>query len=227
MSNSAIFQRLPLLPALLAGAILAVELAFQAGAHGLAGGPGAIGWRSAAIVRYAFADPLFDSMLTTRHITLDGLKRFFSYALIHHGATHAVFGAVLLLALAKGVAGSFQAWAVAVLILAGTLTGALCYGLALNTRVALIGIYPAVYALIGAWTWSLFMTGQGPRARLAAFRLIGMLAGLQLLFQITVGGSSEWVASLGAFVTGFLLSFVIATDGPARLRAWRDQARQR
>jgi membrane associated rhomboid family serine protease len=113
-------------------------------------------------------------------------------------------------------------------MVAGAVAGGLAYGLLVESRVLLVGIYPAVYGLIGAFTWSLFTApGTAVRGRIAAFRLIGVLAGLQLLFGLLVGSGAEWVAHLAGFAAGFALSFLLGPDGGARLRRWRDRARAR
>jgi membrane associated rhomboid family serine protease len=50
-----------------------------------------------------------------------------------------------------------------------------------------------------------------------AFSLIGFLLGIQLFFKLVFGGGDDWVADIAGFVTGFLLSFVLAPDGSERL----------
>ena len=228
MPSSGPFQRLPPLVVGLAIGLVAVEAALQLGAHGLIGGPQAAGWRIEAMTRFGFSAPLFDYMVETRRPTTEALIRFVTYPAVHSGAMHAIFGAVLLLALGKAVAERFSQVAMAVILLAGSIAGALAYGLSLDSRVLLVGAYPGVYGLIGAFSWWLFTASDSAaRGRIAAFRLIGVLAGLQLLFRLLVGGGDEWVAHLAGFATGFALAPLLAPDGGARLRRWRDRARQR
>lgn len=220
------FNRLPPIVVGLAAAILGIEAVFQLGARGIVGGPAAVGWRIEAMTRLGFSEPLFDHMRTTGSVGLREAARFVSYIGVHAGAMHAVLGAVLLLALGKAVAERFSSGAMLAVMVAGALGGALAYGLFQHSAALLIGVYPVVYGLIGAFTWSLFVEGAGP-ARLAAFRLVGVLLGLQLLFRLLFGGGTEWVADLGGFAAGFGLSYLVAPGGMARLRRWRDRARQR
>lgn len=220
------FNRLPPVVVALAAAVLAEEAVFQLGARGMIGGPEAVGWRMAVITELGFSDPLFEYMRTIGAPSLGGGRRFVSYVGVHVNAMHAIFGAVLLLALGKAVVERFSTVAMLAVMLAGTVGGALAYGLLQDSRVLLIGVYPAVYGLIGAFTWSLFMDGAGP-ARITAFRLIGILVALQLGFRILFGGGNEWVADLGGFASGFALSYLVAPGGMARLRKWRNRARQR
>ena len=83
--------------------------------------------------------------------------------------------------------------------------GALAYGLLLRTsRAALIGAYPAVYGLIGP-TPSASGCGIGRRRRepARAFRMIGVLLGLQLVFGVAVRRRNDWIADLGGVRAGF------------------------
>ena len=50
-----------------------------------------------------------------------------------------------------------------------------------------------------------------------AFRLIGVLLGLQLVFSLLFGNNPTWVAELGGFVVGFLISIPLAPGGAQRM----------
>lgn len=226
MSDSNPFQSLPPLAVGLAGLVLAIEAVFQLGAVGLAGGAAGVGWRMSAIVGFGFHDPLFESARAAGRLDLDMARRLVSYGLIHAGAVHALFAAVLVLALGKAVSERFTQGAMAGLVLAGLAAGALAYGLFQNSPAPLIGLYPGIYGLIGGFTWSLFTEGTG-RARLAAFKLIGVLLTLQLVVRLVIGGGNEWIADLAGFAVGFGLSWVIGPGARARIRGWRDRVRQR
>lgn len=217
-------NRLPPVVVALVAAILAVEALLQLGARGMVGGPEAVGWRMRAITAVGFSDPLFEHMRTTGTLRPDGLWRMLSYGAVHLGPMHALLGAVLLLALGKAVSERFSTPAMLAVLAAGSVGGALAYGFGQSSPAPLVGAYPAVYGLIGAYTWSLHAAGAG-RQRLMAFRLVGLLIGLQLLFRVLFGGGNEWVADLGGFVAGFALSWLVAPGGRARLRRLRERAR--
>jgi membrane associated rhomboid family serine protease len=222
------FHRLPPLIVVLVLVLLGIEAVFQAGAHGLAGGAQGLGWRMAAVQRFGFSDALFEHMATTRRLPAEGVWRFLTYGFVHASLTHAIFGAVLLLALGKAVSEVFSVAATVAILLAGAVAGALAYALFQDSRAMLIGIYPAVWGLLGAYTWGLWRKADATgRARLMAFRLVALLLFLQLFFRLTFGGGNEWVADLGGFLAGFGLSFLVAPDAPDRLRSWRDRARDR
>ena len=84
----------------------------------------------------------------------------------------------------------------------------------------LVGGFPPVYGLIGAFTFILWTNlGQRGGDPWRAFSLIGGLLFVQLLFGVIFGGSTEWVADLAGFGAGFLLSFAVSPGGWARVMA--------
>ncbi|MCE8470804.1 rhomboid family intramembrane serine protease, partial [Rhodovulum sulfidophilum] len=190
------------------------------GARGLVGGPAAVGWRLQAIRDYGFSGQVFDWMLQSGQFPADQMIRFVTYPFVHASLTHAVFVVVFILALGKMVGEVFRAWAVLLVFFGAAIVGALAYGLLLDTPTPLIGGYPAVYGLIGAFTFLMWvrLAGTGP-TQYRAFTLIGVLLGIQLLFGLLFGGGFDWVADLAGFCTGFVLSFVVSPGGWARVRA--------
>jgi membrane associated rhomboid family serine protease len=111
--------------------------------------------------------------------------------------------------------------------LAASVAGALAYGLFEDSRVALIGVYPMVYGLIGAWSRALWARADGGRGRVLAFRLVAVMLGLQLAFRLVFGGADLWIADLAGFIVGFVLVPLVAPGAAARLRAWRERLRAR
>ena len=131
----------------------------------------------------------------------------------------ALFAVVMLLALGNMVASIFRWWGVLVVFLGATIVGAAAYGLLVpGLRTQLIGAYPGIYGLIGAFTfliWTkLALVGAN---RLRAFTLIGMLLAVQLVFGLLFGGGWDWVAEVAGFAAGFLLSFVVSPGGFRRV----------
>lgn len=198
--------------------ILGVELVFTLGSYGVVGGPGAVGWRVAAMERFAFSGPVLDWMIQTRQFPAEHVIRLFSYPFVHGNFTHAIFAGVMLLAMGKMVAEALGPIRTIAIFFASTMVGALAYGLLLDTRIPLIGAFPAVYGLIGGFTYLLWLRlGQMGAQQIRAFSLIGMLLAIQLIFGLFFGGSQDWVADLGGFVTGFALTIVLVPGGWARL----------
>jgi membrane associated rhomboid family serine protease len=199
--------------------IIAVEVVAQLQALGLAGGQSQE-WRYQAAQYFAFQpDWLRDDLATGRFF--ERAYRMVSYVLVHVSFTQTLFAVVMLLALGKMVGEIFRWWAVALVFLAAAAVGAAFYAYAVpGNQIALIGAFPAIYGLIGAFTfliWVRLAATGGSQAR--AFTLIGFLLGIQLLFGALFGGNWDWVADLAGFVTGFLLSFVVSPGGWARVRA--------
>ncbi|MGY9047503.1 MAG: rhomboid family intramembrane serine protease, partial [Rhodobacterales bacterium] len=172
--------------------ITGAEVAFDLGARGILGGPGAVGWRLEAIQRYAFSGEILNWMLSSGQFPAEHLIRFVTYPFIHAGFTHAMIGGVMLLALGKMVGEVMGNIATLAIFVASSIGGALAYGLILNSPVPLIGAFPPVYGLIGAFTYLLWVRlGQMGAQQIRAFSLIAMLLGLQLLFGLVFGSTND------------------------------------
>lgn len=210
----------PIPPVVIAvvGAIALIELAFQAGALGLVGGPQAIGWRLEALRDYAFSGEIVRWMWETGRFPADHLMRFLSYPFVNASFTQALIACVFLLALGKLVAEAFGSWAFLAIFVVSGVGGALVYALVIPGPAYLTGAFPPAYGLIGAFTWLLWTKlAQVGANQSRAFTLIAVLMGLQLVFGLIAGGNSEWVADLAGFATGFGLSFFLAPGGWAKI----------
>lgn len=212
--NAPPLNPLPPVVWMLALPIVLIELAFNIGARSTVFGPGAVGWRLAAIEDYAFSGQVFDWMLATGRYPGEHMLRFLSYSFVHVSFTHMLFVVVFILALGKMVGEVFKTWAVLAVFFASGAVGALVYGVVLDDPVPLVGGYPAVYGLIGAFTFLLWVNLAAVGAnQYRAFTLIGFLLFIQLVFGLLFGGGNDWVADLSGFATGFALSFVVCPGG--------------
>lgn len=227
-ANESPLNPLPPVVWVLALALMAAELVLQAGEAGLFGGPEAIGWRLDMARDYGFFDTVFDWMRQTGTYPPEHLLRFATFSFIHGNFTHAAFVVVFVLALGKFVAELFNPLAVLVVFFGSAMVGAALYSVILDENNLLIGGYPGVYGLIGAFTWILFTgmrnTGQ---TGLAAFRLIAFFMAIQLVYKILFDTSNQWLAELLAFFTGFALSFFLAPDARRRLGGYLERMRAR
>ncbi len=200
--------------------IMGIEVAFFLGQQGLIGGADAVGWRANAIVRFGFSPEILTWMRETGVWPLEHVIRFVSYSFVHANFTHAVFVGVFVLAMGKMAAEAMGSLAMIVIFLVSGAGGALAYGVILPDAPWLIGGYPAVYGLIGAFTFLLWMSLASVGAnQTRAFSLIAMLMGIQLVFGLIFGGTNDWVADLAGFGTGFALSFVLIPGGMQRILA--------
>ena len=155
--NAPPLNPLPVVVWLLALPMIAMEVVLSLGANGVVGGPQAIGWRLEAIQRFAFSPDFMRQMFTESRYSLDGLARLVTYPFVHGNFTHTLFVVVMLLALGKMVGEVFRWWGVLAVFFGASIDGALVYTAVPFTTVALIGAYPPVYGLIGAFTFLLWV----------------------------------------------------------------------
>ena len=200
--------------------IAGLEAAFSLGAGGLVGGPGAVGWRVAAIERFGFNGALFDWMVQTGQLPAEHAIRLFAYPFVHMAFIHALFVAVILLAMGKIVAEAMGAFALVVVFFVTSAAGAVAWAAITGDDGWLVGGYPPVYGLIGAFTYLLWLRlGQTGAPQIRAFVLIGVLMGFQLVIGMLFGPTTDWVADLAGFAAGFVLSVLLVPGGWARIRA--------
>lgn len=218
----------PLPPVVLAlfAVIIGVEVIFQLGARGLAGGPSGIGWRPTAIRDYGVNSDLTLWMVQNGRYPVEYLMRFISYPFVHGSFTHALFAGAMALALGKFVGEVFSQWATLLVFLGSSVAGALIYGLFSGQQLMLVGAFPGVYGLIGGFTYLMWLRlGQLGEAQSRAFVLIGFLMAIQLVFALVSnllgasGSNASWLADVGGFAFGFLVSFFLAPGGWAKIRA--------
>lgn len=224
--NAPPLNPLPWIVWVLALPMIAMELVLSLAAAGLVGGAQGIGWRLQAVERFGLFPELLKYQWETGGQPVAELHRLVSYVVVHGSFTHALFAVVMLLALGKMVAEIFRWWAVVVVFLGSAAVGAAAYGLLVpGLRTQLIGGFPAVYGLIGAFTFLIWTNLARVGAnKFRAFSLIGALLFVQLVFGLLFGAGWDWVADIAGFAAGFLLSFLVAPGG---LRRVLDQMRQR
>lgn len=203
--------------------LMGIELVFQMGENGFVGGPQAVGWRLGALQTYAFSGDILHWMVETGQYPARHLIRFVSYPFVHVSFTNALIAGVFVLAMGKMVAEIFGGLQMIAVFLIASIAGASIYALT-GAEVPLIGAFPAVYGLIGTYTYLLWRglasVGQNQSK---AFTLIAFLMGVQLIFAVFTG-SKEWVADIGGFAAGFAVSFFLTPGGwPEILRRTRGE----
>ena len=220
------FNALPPVVVALVAVIFGIELMFMLARSGLIGGTrGGDDWRLMAIQEYAFSSEILNWMIDTHRWPLEHIRRFVTFQFVHGSFTHMAMVCVFILALGKMVGEVFSQMAVVVVFVLSGIVGALAYGLLIDTRMPLFGGYPGAYGLIGAFTFILWVGyGRDGQNQLQAFRLIGMLMAIQLVFGLLFGTNKDWVAEIAGFVTGFVLSGVLRPGGWAIiLRSLRER----
>ncbi len=196
-----------------------VEGAFMMGERGILGGPGAVGWRLAAIQEYGFSSRAVTWMMETGSLRFDFVVRFVTYPFLHAGFTHFIFAAVMTLAMGKFVGERMGQVALLILFFGSCILGALAYAVFVPDGPGLIGAFPGVYGLIGGFTCLLWLRlGEVGAQQAQAFTLIGLLVGIQLVFGLLFGAGLDWVADIAGFAAGFSMSFLLLPGAMVRLR---------
>ena len=220
--NQSPFNALPPVVVALAVLMAAVELMFQAGEAGLAGGRAAVGWRVGAIADWGVSAPVWDWMVANRRFPPDLLARFVTYPFVHGGFVHAAFVCVFVLALGNVCAPVFPAWRLLAIFFGAAVAGALAYVVLYDTALPLFGGYPGAYGLIGAFTL-LVRRGMTRVEPGRAFLLVGLLLAIQPLFGIAGGAGlawlPDWTADLGGALAGYGLAAALFPGALAGLRA--------
>lgn len=207
------FNTIPPVVIALFAVLMGIEIVLTMAQQGFIGGPAGLGWRVAAIGDYGFSPAVWDEVVRGNW-SVDILRRFVTYPFVHGSFTHALFAAVLFLALGKFVGEILNPLAVLGIFLFSTIAGAVVYGIIVSRNIALFGAYPPVYGLIGAYTYILWLRlGQLGQNQLLAFRMIGFLLALQLLFGLLFGGQPTWIADVAGFAAGLGLSVLVAPGG--------------
>ena len=196
------------------------EIVLMLAERGILGGRTGVGWRVAAIEDYGVFDAVVEAMWTRGSYPPEHLMRFLTYPFVHLGFVHAAFAVAMLLALGKMVGEVFAPWATAAVFFVPAVVGALAWSALASDPRPLVGAFPGVYGLIGAFTFLLWtrLAGLGAQ-RYQAFRLIGVLMGIQVVFGALFGAGLDWVADLAGFAAGFAMSFVVSPGGWAAVRA--------
>lgn len=205
----------------LVAAIAGIELVLQAAALGLVDAPGAAGWRLALVRDYGLQGAQFDRLVQIRRFDPAEMLRLVTYGFLHTGWLHALFVVVLAAALGKFTAEETgRPWVALAVFLAGSVVGGAMWALILAPQHWLLGGYPGVFGLVGAFTFLLWSElGRKGANRGRAFALMGVLLALRLGFGLVAGFGHDWLADLAGFATGFLLTPLLVPEARRRLLA--------
>ena len=204
-ANAPLVNPLPPVVVVLALVMGCAELVFQLGEAGLIGGPGAISWRGSIADTFGFSNNAAQWMWETKTFPREHLMRFVTYPFVHAGFGSALFALVFVLALGKYVGERVGTLSFLAIFFGSAIFAALVYAVLLGPRNALLGGHTAGYGLIGAFTWIMVgnLRNTGENA-LRAFRLIGGLAVLHLVFYLIFGGN-VFLSRGAGFAGGFLI----------------------
>ncbi|MCL1628453.1 rhomboid family intramembrane serine protease [Roseibaca sp. V10] len=189
---------------LLTLAIAGVELVLWAGAHGLVNWAGSAGWRAQALVAFGISPELQGWMWESGQYPPEGLWRYLVYGFVHLGPMQAALVVVITAALGKACAERLGSLRVLVLLTLAQAAGGVAFGLVADPGAWLIGGYPIIFALAGAYA---ALMGTRP-----ALFLVAVLVVARLGLTALAGGGMDWLADLTALGIGAALARVL--DGP-------------
>lgn len=209
--NTPAVNTLPVSVILLFLPIVVVE-GYFAGAE--AGLWGAFDTRLTVIRDYAVIPELVSALINAGYWNLDLFLPFVTHPFVHSSFLNAVFAGVLLLAMGKFVGEAMGDLAIAVIFFASAIMGALAYLILLPDTYPVFGGFPAVYGLIGAFTFVRFSDANGlKQQQMMAFQLLAFLMVLNLVFTFVFGGPNTWMADLVGALTGFFLAAALNPGG--------------
>ncbi|SDZ43185.1 Rhomboid family protein [Jannaschia faecimaris] len=221
------FNALPPVVVALAVVIIGIELLFQAGTAGFIGGREAVGWRLGALRDWAVIDSVWAWMWENHAYPPRQVARIVAYPFLHGSMVHAAFVAVFVLAIGNAVAPVYPNLRLLLIFFGASIGGALVFLIFFDAASPLLGGYPGVYGLIGAFTY-LTQRGLTRADPEKAFLLVGFLLAIQPVFGLVAtqgfGWLPDWSADLGGAAAGYGLAIVLF---PGALRRLRDRMRQR
>ncbi len=218
--NAPPFNPLPWIVWVLTLPMVAVELVLNMAQRGMIGGAEGAGWRITAFQAVGVIPAYIRERFAVGDFSAEVLVRFVAYPFVHYGVGDALIAIVMLLAMGKMVGEVFRPWAVAAVFFGASIVAGLVHVALPFSRFPMVGAFPGVYGLIGAFTFLLWvrLAGMGTQ-QYRAFTLIGALMAIQILFGALFGGNDRWIAELAGFGAGFLLSFVVSPGGWGRVVA--------
>ena len=143
---------------------------------------------------------------------------FLTYGFLHAGPVHFAVNMLALFALGGPVALVAGPWRFLSLYLMFAVAGAVGFALWPEVGAPMVGASGALFGLAGlllAWDWR-FRRRRG-LPLVPVLRSLAMLAGLNLVLWIAMGGQLAWQTHLGGFVAGWAMGWLVA-PGPQKRR---------
>ena len=208
--NSPLINPLPPVILVITLLLVLVEIIFQIEEVGILSSFSNEITRNNVIVNYAFFGALQDWMINNLSFKWSFIFRYFTFPFIHFNFLQTVIAIVMFLALGKMVCEVYDGFLFLILFISSSFCGAFFYGLLLNDQFPLVGAFPAIYGLIGAYTYIQWVSMKFLGARsVNAFTLIAVLLSIQIIFKVVFNGSNDWLADLFGFLTGFVFASLL------------------
>jgi membrane associated rhomboid family serine protease len=205
---------------LLVGVIAVLELVLTLSDFGWLGGPGL---RHATYRLGAFwasllhgAAPIFPGQ---------PVAMFFTHALLHGSFLHMAMNLAVLLALGRFTAERYGAGVVVPCFVLGAVAGGVAFGLISRAPYPMVGASGAVFAFLGIWTaWDWHRHRAAAASVSPVVRRVVVLAGLNALLFVGLGGLLAWEAHLGGFLAGLALGGWFESRKTTRRRSREEAA---
>jgi membrane associated rhomboid family serine protease len=153
---------------------------------------------------------------------------FVSHALLHASFLHMAMNMAILLALGRFAADRYGPGTVLPLFLGGAVAGGAVFGLLAGGDYPMVGASGAVFAFLGlwiVWDWRRHLAAGAPVGPVA--RRVVVLALLNVLLYVGLGGMLAWEAHLGGFLAGLAAGWLLENRLAAAALAARAEARRR
>lgn len=206
-NSTAPVNPLPPVVIALALAVALPELLFTFAAQGWLGDE-LLSLRTSAAEVFGFFIARVDWMIEAGTLRLAYLWPFFTYPFIQAEFMQAIFVAVFVLALGKMIAEALGQAAVLVIFFGGSVLGALVYAAISDSQIPLFGGYPGAFALIGAFSFTLWqrLRASGGQVR-QAFGLFGLFTLILIGYGVFLSPGIVWIAQLVGLWVGFLIAY--------------------
>ncbi len=152
---------------------------------------------------------------------------FLSHALLHGSFLHMAMNMAILLALGRFVGDRYGAGTILPVFFLGAVCGGAAFGLLATTQAPMVGASGAVFAFLGVWTvWDFRRHRAKGVSTAPVWRRVLVLAGINVVMYVGLGGMLAWEAHLGGFLAGLACGVVLENrQDAARMRA-RAEARR-
>ena len=219
---------MPLVVLIVISVVGAVELFFQGAENGIIRGVDSVGLRVTWAQLLGFRAAVFEGMLLSNNYPPEHIMRIVTFNFVQRDLLSAIIGLAIFAALGKHVAERFGQMCFLAVFLISPIVGVALYVLLTGSTGLIIGLFPAVFAMIGGYTVSQIETRRElGETILPAFSLIAFFMSIQLIFYFVFGASTEWIAEFFAFVAGFILTYLIGARSQARRKEMLNSLRRR
>ena len=216
-ANAAPFNKMPTAVLVVIGIVGAVELLIQGAESGIIRGQDGISLRTLLGLRLGFSLSIYEPMWITKQYDLISIYRLFAFGFVQHSLSMALVSLAIFAALGKYVAEHFGQICFLLLTFIAPIIGLLLYVTLIPSSGWVIGLMPAVFAMVGGFTSrQIEVRRETGEALLPAFTLIGFLMAAQLFFFAAFNGSLEWISHFFSFLVGFAIANFFGPLGRTR-----------